>query len=108
MELASFPAWEDTTRESDAGQAQWPAFEQPQPHPNDHFVKRDGLEFAGTHLIIDLFDARSLDDLALMEATLRRAVGLDSVGTASPAALVPLEDRPPNRPPHCASHSAPP
>ena len=74
MELASFPAWEDTTRESDAGQAQWPAFEQPQPHPNDHFVKRDGLEFAGTHLIIDLFDARSLDDLALMEATLRRAV----------------------------------
>ena len=32
------------------------------------------MEFAGTHLIIDLWDARSLDDLALMEATLRRAV----------------------------------
>lgn len=74
MELASLQAWDDNTHASDVSQTEWPAFEQAQPHPNDHFVKRDGMEFAGTHLIIDLWDARSLDDLALMESTLRRAV----------------------------------
>ena len=74
MELAANPAWEDESRATDASPAQWPAFEQPQPHPNDHFILRDGLEFAGTHLIADFWDARPLDDLALMEATLRRAV----------------------------------
>jgi len=40
----------------------------------DHFTTRNGIEFAGTHLIIDLWGARHLDNLALMEATLRRAV----------------------------------
>ena len=74
MESSSFPAWDDDTHAPEAGQAHWPAFEQPQPHPNDHFVKRGDIEFAGTHLIIDLWDARPLDDLALMEATLRRSV----------------------------------
>ena len=74
MEFAANPAWDDECRASDSGLAHWPAFEQPQPHPNDHFVRRDGLEFAGTHLIIDFWEASSLDDLALMEATLRRAV----------------------------------
>ncbi len=41
---------------------------------SDYFVIRDGLEFAGTHLLIDLWGARRLDDLALAEATLRQAV----------------------------------
>ena len=40
----------------------------------DHFVQRDGLCFAGTHLIIDLWGARRLDDIAFIEATLRHAV----------------------------------
>lgn len=40
----------------------------------DHFVVRNGVEFAGTHIIIDLWGAKSLDDLRLMEATLRKAV----------------------------------
>ncbi len=40
---------------------------------NDYFVIRDGLEFAGTHLLIDLWGARRLRDLALAEATLREA-----------------------------------
>src|SRR5690625_4480437 len=39
----------------------------------DHFVERDGVRFAGTHLIIDLWDAARLDDLAHVEATLREA-----------------------------------
>lgn len=40
----------------------------------DHFTTRNGIEFAGTHLIIDLWDASRLDDMRLMEDTLRKAV----------------------------------
>ena len=39
----------------------------------DHFVERDGLRFAGHHLIIDLWQADRLDDMAHVEDTLRRA-----------------------------------
>ncbi len=42
--------------------------------PADHFVTRDGIEFAGTHLILDLWGASRLDDIGLMEDTLRAAV----------------------------------
>lgn len=41
---------------------------------SDHFIRRNGIEFAGTHLILDLWDAEGLDDLALMESTMREAV----------------------------------
>jgi len=40
----------------------------------DHFITRNGIEFAGTHLIIDLWGAQYLDDLILMEKTLIQAV----------------------------------
>lgn len=40
----------------------------------DFFVERDGECFAGTHLIIDLYDASRLDDLAHIEETLRVCV----------------------------------
>ena len=40
----------------------------------DHFVIRDGRCFAGTHLIIDLWGARRLDDLRHVERTLVEAV----------------------------------
>jgi len=43
---------------------------------NDHFIRRNGLEYAGTHLIIDLWEAEGLDDLALMESTMREVVGI--------------------------------
>jgi S-adenosylmethionine decarboxylase len=59
---------------SESRPAEWPEFEQATPHANDHFIKRGDLEFAGTHLIIDLWGATGLDDLELMESTLRRAV----------------------------------
>ena len=73
METATLSPWDDDAHEFEAGR-QWPAFQQAQPHPQDHFVQRDGVEFAGTHLIIDLWDAETLDDLELMETTLRRCV----------------------------------
>ncbi|GBD43414.1 S-adenosylmethionine decarboxylase proenzyme [bacterium HR40] len=40
----------------------------------DFFVERNGLRFAGTHLILDLWDAERLDDLAHIERTLRQCV----------------------------------
>ena len=41
--------------------------------PVDHFVERDGVRFAGHHLIVDLWQAHRLDDIAHVEAALRRA-----------------------------------
>jgi len=40
----------------------------------DFFIERNGTRFAGTHLIIDLFGARRLDDLKHVEKTLRACV----------------------------------
>jgi S-adenosylmethionine decarboxylase len=39
----------------------------------DHFIKRDGMLFAGTHLIVDLWHATNLDDLSLVDQALRDA-----------------------------------
>ena len=40
----------------------------------DFFIERDGKRYAGTHLIVDLWDAERLDDLAHVEETLRQCV----------------------------------
>jgi S-adenosylmethionine decarboxylase len=40
----------------------------------DFFVERDGERYAGIHLLIDLWGAERLDDLAHVEATLRDCV----------------------------------
>jgi len=40
---------------------------------NDYFVERDGVKFAGTHLIIDLWGATNLDRLDIVETTLEAA-----------------------------------
>jgi S-adenosylmethionine decarboxylase len=41
--------------------------------PPDHFVRRDGIEYACTHLIVDLWNAQRLDDLETVDAALRQA-----------------------------------
>jgi spermidine synthase len=38
--------------------------------PKDFFIERNGIRFAGTHLIIDLYGAIRLDDLSFIESTL--------------------------------------
>jgi len=40
----------------------------------DYFIERDGIRFAGTHLLIDLFGAKRLDDLKHIKETLKRCV----------------------------------
>ena len=43
-------------------------------HDNDHFIVRNGKVCAGEHLIIDLWGASRLDDIAHIEAALTAAV----------------------------------
>ncbi|MEK7246286.1 MAG: adenosylmethionine decarboxylase [Pseudomonadota bacterium] len=40
---------------------------------NDYFVERDGVKFAGTHLILDLWQATRLDDPKFIASVLERA-----------------------------------
>ncbi len=42
----------------------------------DFFIERDGVRFAGTHLIVDLFGARRLDDIQHIKRTLERCVAV--------------------------------
>jgi len=37
---------------------------------NDYFIRRDGLTFAGTHLLLELWDASALDDPQVCERAL--------------------------------------
>jgi S-adenosylmethionine decarboxylase len=62
---------------SDQGEgASWPRHHNTADHnlADDHFIRRDGVTFAGTHLIIDLWGAKELGDLARMEKALRDCV----------------------------------
>lgn len=64
-----------TDSEDDDGNSNWPTYTQvSEDQAVDHFIVRNGVEFAGTHIIIDLWAAQHLDDLELMERTLRKAV----------------------------------
>jgi S-adenosylmethionine decarboxylase len=40
----------------------------------DHFIVRNGMEYAGSHIILDLWGAHHLDDLELMEQAMREVV----------------------------------
>lgn len=42
----------------------------------DLFMQRDGYDFAGTHILLDCWDAKNLDDLQHIEETLRKAVNV--------------------------------
>ena len=40
----------------------------------DHFITRDGVTFAGSHLILDLWEAEGLDETQRIERAMREAV----------------------------------
>ncbi len=40
----------------------------------DYFCVSDGVEYAGKHLIIDLWGAKKIDDLEFIESTLKQMV----------------------------------
>lgn len=61
---------------ADARKKTWPEHHNNSPagETDDHFVEKDGILFAGTHLILDLWGAKNLDDLERMETALRECV----------------------------------
>ena len=44
------------------------------PSRTDHFVRRDGKVYAGTHLIVDVVGGQNLDNVEAIEMALRRCV----------------------------------
>ena len=40
----------------------------------DYFIEKNGLRYAGSHLILDLWDAEHLDDAGVIEMAFRRAI----------------------------------
>ena len=46
---------------------------QPESVAKDYFVERNGVKYAGTHLLVELWGAKNLDDVAVSEHALREA-----------------------------------
>lgn len=42
--------------------------------PDDHFILREEIEYAGVHLLLDLWEASNLDDINLIETAMRQCV----------------------------------
>ena len=42
--------------------------------PKDHFVSKEGLKYAGTHLLVDLWGAKRLNDADLIETALKECI----------------------------------
>ena len=61
MRTTDWPSFVDTTLQGDKT-------------PVDLFSEKDGISFAGTHLILDCWEATHLDDINRIEAALREAV----------------------------------
>jgi S-adenosylmethionine decarboxylase len=59
-----------TAQKEDHGQTAQVAHD----HRKEVFIERDGVRCAGTHLIVDLYGAKRLDDLKHTKETLRRCV----------------------------------
>lgn len=58
-----------------SAQTQWPSYaDKREMADKDHFISRNGMEFAGTHLLVDFWGARHLSDLELMESKFRECV----------------------------------
>lgn len=73
--IASLKQTSDAVAGRSANEHEWPTFVGEQDmQDQDHFIRRNGLEFAGTHLLIDFWGAEDLTDLELMESKFRECV----------------------------------
>lgn len=67
MHSGAIPRTTHGTKHNDA--QDWPVVD----NDKDYFVERNGVKFAGIHLLIDLWGASHLDDLEIVEAALRES-----------------------------------
>lgn len=73
--IASLKESIDSLHASSASANDWPTYtDEAQYEEKDHFIRRNGVEFAGTHLLIDFWGAQGLTDLELMETKFRECV----------------------------------
>ena len=73
--ISSFKKESLNPTDTSANESEWPTFTaEADAEAKDHFIKRNGLEFAGTHLLIDFWGAEHLTDLELMETKFRECV----------------------------------
>ena len=73
--IASLKQTSDAVAGRSANEHEWPTFVGEQDmQEKDHFIRRNGLEFAGTHLLIDFWGAEGLTNLELMETKFRECV----------------------------------
>ncbi|MFV1983977.1 MAG: adenosylmethionine decarboxylase [Thiohalomonadales bacterium] len=42
--------------------------------PKDYFIVKDGVQYAGTHLLVDLWNAKKLDDISYIDKTIRECI----------------------------------
>ena len=58
----------------------WPEYHETNPASSfsdenkDHFIERNGIKFAGSHLILDVWGGKHLDNLKVVEDAMREAV----------------------------------
>lgn len=69
----SFPAEERENQSDTDGDTMRSASVPSHENVTDYFVEKDGVKFAGTHLLVDLWGAFNLDDLEITEQALRDA-----------------------------------
>lgn len=75
--MKSFLARHETNLPVENINTEWPSHKQilkVGESVSDHFKERDGVRYAGEHIIIDIWGATHIDELKLMEDTLRHAV----------------------------------
>ena len=75
--MKSFLARHETNLTVENINTEWPSHKQilkVGESVSDHFKERDGVRYAGEHIIIDIWGATHIDELKLMEDTLRHAV----------------------------------
>src|SRR5262245_28357994 len=53
-----------------------PSVESNSPVAKDYFVERNGVKFAGTHLLVELWDAKNLGDLEITDRMLRDSAAI--------------------------------
>jgi S-adenosylmethionine decarboxylase len=64
----------DTRNVIELREAREPAPHGDQEEAKDHFVTREGLTYAGQHIILDMWDGQGFDDRDFIEDTFRQAV----------------------------------
>jgi S-adenosylmethionine decarboxylase len=74
MQIVKPPEMEPEAPTEEAGRQSCPTENTHLAATKDHFIQREGIVFAGTHLLLDLWGARYLDNIERVESAMRECV----------------------------------